>query len=155
MKSHLPLIAVLLLGSATFGQNVFGQTIYKCGSAYSQSPCPGGVMVDTNDSRSPAQKAQADATAAQTAKSADKMEKERLALEQAQAGKPPKKPLKTDQAASAKKPNDITSNSLKKKKKAPEYFTAAVAPDPKKKKKAAKEPDDKAPVANTNKAVKP
>ena len=155
MKCHLPLIAMLLLGTTTLVSNVSGQTIYKCGNAYSQSPCPGAVTVDTNDSRTPAQKAQADAMTAQAAKSADKMEKERVALEKARVGKAPRKASKTSQIAGGDKPGDGSKTSAKKKKKEPEFFTAAVAPDLKKEKKADKKSAGPAPVPNADTPVKP
>ena len=97
MKSQLPLLAAVLWAGTVLGPFAIGQTIYKCGNVYGQSPCPDGVVVDANDTRTPAQKAQADAATAQAARSADKLERERVSLEKPQAGKPAKKPSKAGQ----------------------------------------------------------
>ncbi len=48
-------IALYLVSTGAIGQNV-----YRCGSSYSQKPCPDAVVVEVDDSRSKAQKAQAD-----------------------------------------------------------------------------------------------
>ena len=153
MKPCLPLLATLWV-STMFGLPVWGQTIYKCGTVYSQQPCPGAVTFDASDSRTPAQKAQADAAAVDAAKSATKMEKDRLALEKNQTAKLAKKPAhatlttKADSTGTAGKPG------AKQKKKEPEYFTAAVAPE-KKEKKADKKLDDKIQIAKADKTDKP
>lgn len=39
---------LVLAGSANL---VLAQTAYKCGNTYSQTPCPGGVQIDTPDTR--------------------------------------------------------------------------------------------------------
>lgn len=58
------------------------QTIYRCGSAYSQIPCPGAVPMELNDARLPEQKLQTEAAALNDARLANIMEQERLAEEQ-------------------------------------------------------------------------
>ncbi len=99
MHNHLTPVAVVLLSIASLWTPAWGQTVYKCGNVYSQVPCPGAVAVEASDNRTPAQKAQADAAAAQAAKSADKMEKARLALEKAPVAKAPKLPVPASQIA--------------------------------------------------------
>ncbi len=155
MKNQLPVLAAVLWAGTVLGPFAIGQTIYKCGNVYGQSPCPDGVVVDANDSRTPAQKAQADAATALAARSADKLERERVSLEKPQAGKPAKKPSKAGQPTGNGKDGKITKASEKKKKKEPEYFTAAVAPDPKKEKKTARKADDKPSMENAGKPPKP
>lgn len=127
-------IAALSVASAAIAQ-----TVYKCGSAYSQSPCPGATEVNTEDTRTAAQKAQTDAAAGNAAKTAARMEKERVARENVVTPKAISRPARpvgttTDEAQSA------NSTAKKKKKSAPEYFTAAVPPD-KAKKPSAASPD--------------
>ena len=150
---------MLLLACATFVPPAMGQTVYKCGNAYSQSPCPGAVPVDASDSRTPAQKAQTDAAAAQAAKTAAKMEKDRLALEKTAAAKPPKKPASSPQANAkdASEPASKTSAKpgAKRKKPAPEYFTATVPPEKKASKKATAKSGDKAQAAKSEETPKP
>ncbi len=153
MKNHLSLLTILL-ASTTFGFPAWGQTIYKCGTVYSQQPCSGAVTFDASDSRTPAQKAQADTAAADAAKAASKMEKDRLALEKTQAAKPAKKPAHTSQTAKADSTGAAAKPGVKQKKKEPEYFTAAVAPE-KKEKKAARKPDDKTQIAKVDKTDQP
>ena len=155
MKNCMPPLTALLLAITTLWTNASGQTIYKCGTVYSQSPCPGAVAVDASDGRTPAQKAEADANTTRAAKSAARMEKERLALEKSPAGKPPLKSTKTQPAAKGGATGSNTKPGAKQKKKEPEYFTAAVAPEPKKTKKAAAKSDTKPEPESTGKPVKP
>lgn len=153
MKSHLPLVVALLAGALT-GSNAFGQAIYRCGNVYSQSPCPGGTTVEANDSRTPAQKAQADANAAEAANQADRMEKDRLRQEQGRNAKPVGKPLQAVPAAKQGKAADAPKSSAKRKKKGPEYFTASATPNAGKNKKVTEKPDGKQ-AEKSDKPVKP
>lgn len=57
------------------------QTVYRCGNAYSQTPCPDGTLLNLNDRREPDQKKQTDAAADQTARLARNMEQTRIAEE--------------------------------------------------------------------------
>lgn len=155
MKKHLPLLAVLLLAGNAAGPNAIGQNVYKCANVYSQLPCPGAVAVDASDSRSPAQKAQTDAAAAQSARSAEKMEKERLAVENAQALRPPGKPSRMRQAANGDAPDVTAKPSAKQKKKTPEFFTAAVPVEKKKNKNAGNNSGNQAQATNSDQPVKP
>ena len=156
MNTYLPLLAVLL-ACTTFGPPAWGQTVYKCGTVYSQQPCPGAVTLDASDSRTPAQKAQTDAAATQAATTAAKMEKDRLALEKAAAVQPSGKPPHASQIAKTDSAGAATKTGAKKKKKEPEYFTAAVAPE--KKAKKTKKPDkksgDKTPIAKEDTTEQP
>lgn len=125
----------LLLAAALSTANLaitsaWGQTVFRCGSRYSQSPCPGAVAIDIDDSRTPEQKAQTDAAAAQAAATADRMERDRLAREKAQAGRPAAtstRPAKAPKAA-ASKPRKSSSGKTSKAK--PEYFVAGAPAEP-------------------------
>ena len=67
---------VLVAGSAQ------SQAIYRCGpngTEYSQTPCPGGKVLESSDPRSAAQRAEAVRVAAQDRKRAAEMERERRA----------------------------------------------------------------------------
>lgn len=80
MKARLPAVAVLsmiCLASPMAG----AQTVYRCGSSYSQSPCPAGVPLVVDDPRSAQQKQETDAAVKRDAKTADGMEKSRLKQE--------------------------------------------------------------------------
>ena len=156
MKTHLRLFGMMvLLAGALPGLPALAQTVYRCGNVYSQTPCAGGVALDASDTRTPAQKAQADAAATQAAKSAGKMEKDRIALERANASKPPQKLTKPSQTAKNGKSEDAAKNSTGKKKKEPEYFTAAAAPNAKKSTSTSNESSNEKPVAGSDKPVKP
>jgi hypothetical protein len=61
---------------------VAAQTIYRCGTSYSQVPCADAKELHIDDRRAPEQKQQADANIQQQQKQAQTMEKERLAKEQ-------------------------------------------------------------------------
>ncbi len=149
MKPCLPLLALVLTGAACCTP-VASQTIYRCGTAYSQQPCPDAITLDASDTRTPAQKAQTDAATAGAAKMAAQMEKERLAREKIQSAKLSKKP--SPSVKTAKTGSSITAPKAgARKKKELEYFTAAVAAE-KKDRKVDKKSVDKAPVAAAEKA---
>ena len=138
MKSHLVLLAVLVLAGSTLGPSALGQQVYKCGSTYSQKPCAGALTVDVTDTRTRAQKAQTDAAAVQSAKLADQLEKERLALEKASAAKPPKtEPRKKKASATGAAAASAAKAGTKPKKLPPEYFVARTNAEKKEDKKAA------------------
>lgn len=64
------------------------QAIYRCGSngtEYSQTPCPGGKIVESSDPRSAAQREEAVRVAAQERKRAAEQERERRAQQAATA----------------------------------------------------------------------
>ncbi|MES2719252.1 MAG: hypothetical protein V4795_26055 [Pseudomonadota bacterium] len=60
--------------------------VYRCGNAYSSTPCPGGQPVAADDVRSDAQRQQALAAKTQDARLARQLAAERKAREQAVAG---------------------------------------------------------------------
>jgi hypothetical protein len=108
------------------------QQVWRCGSSYSQQPCPGGAQVDTSDGRSATQVAKSSSVAQSDMKLADKMEKERLEREK-NAPKAlvigPQTPIKpaVEHPPTPKKPEQFVATSSKPKAKA----------KPKAKKKAA------------------
>jgi hypothetical protein len=59
------------------------QEVYRCGSAYSQTPCPQGRLVEAADARSEAQRAEAARVAAGERRLATEMRRDRLAEEAA------------------------------------------------------------------------
>jgi hypothetical protein len=64
--------------------SVQAQPVYRCGSAYSQTPCPhGGRVVDATDSRTAAQRAAARGVAADERRLAADMRRDRIADEKA------------------------------------------------------------------------
>lgn len=80
MRPAIPsvLIPVLLAFSLPWAA---AQTVYRCGSSYSQEPCAGGKAVDVTDKASAADAARATRGAQVDAQRADAMEKARLAQE--------------------------------------------------------------------------
>ncbi len=61
--------------------SAFAQTVYRCGSSYSQVPCPAGTAIEVDDARSAGQQKQTRTAAKRDAKLADDMEKTRLKQE--------------------------------------------------------------------------
>lgn len=57
--------------------------IYRCGQTYSQTPCPGGRLIDAADPRSAAQRAEARRTAERERQLAIQMERDRQTQEAA------------------------------------------------------------------------
>ena len=74
--------AALILLFAVNGTHA--QPVFRCGSAYSQTPCPQGRVVEATDPRSAAQLAEARRVAADERKLAANMRRDRLAEENAQ-----------------------------------------------------------------------
>jgi hypothetical protein len=71
----------LVLASLIFCAAASAQTLYRCGNEYRDTPCPGGKAVDTQDPRTPEQRAQTLQASAKEAALAEKMERSRLAAE--------------------------------------------------------------------------
>ena len=76
------IVALGLITTAVAAQAV--QPVYRCGSTYSQVPCPEGRVVDATDPRSAAQRAEARRIAAIERQQASQMERERRLQEAAQ-----------------------------------------------------------------------
>jgi len=115
--------AIFLIATCAILTGAEAQRVYKCGNVYSQTPCNDATTLDSGDSRTPAQKAQADANTARTTAVANQMEKERLTQEKrdiaAQTAQKVSPKSKSGADAKTTKPA-----SKKKKQKAPEFFTA-------------------------------
>ena len=60
--------------------------VYRCGNAYSSTPCPGGKAVAADDARNEAQRQQAQAVKQQDARLARDLAAERRTLDQASTG---------------------------------------------------------------------
>jgi len=145
--------ASLVLAGAVGAAHLPAQTVYRCANVYSQVPCAGGVAIDASDRRTPEQKAQTDAAARQAAASAEKLQRERIALEKrshtgapagtqapGHSGKPRAKPDADAAGPAHARPKNG--------RRPPEYFTAAVRPEEKEAGKTRHQPtgpaDDKA-----------
>jgi hypothetical protein len=77
MKRSLVLLAALTAVQLAAA----AETVYRCGSDYSKTPCAGGQAVQVDDSRTPAQQHQAEDAARREAKLAGQMARERQAQE--------------------------------------------------------------------------
>lgn len=75
---RLACLGTLCIACWHFFAGAQAQVVYRCGSAYGHTPCEGGLVVQVEDHRSPAQKADTDHAAAQDAKLANEMEHARL-----------------------------------------------------------------------------
>jgi hypothetical protein len=100
---------ILAIAAMTLCTGLSAQTVYRCGSSYSQTPCPGGSTVDTTDSRTPEQRKAHEASVTQEKRAGDTLEKNRLKEETAaqraaeKADKAQRDAEKAAQKASAKK----------------------------------------------------
>ncbi|MDR3371186.1 hypothetical protein [Rhodoferax sp.] len=83
MIKKCSLIISIFIASSAVLTRATAENIYKCGDAYSQSPCPGGKLLNIDDSRDPQQKLQQDAATQRDAELAKEMERSRLANEAA------------------------------------------------------------------------
>jgi hypothetical protein len=78
MKPAVAAICLLVMAGG-----VQAQPIYRCGTEYSRTPCPGGKLLESSDPRSAAQRAEAVRVAAQDRRKAAELERERRAQESA------------------------------------------------------------------------
>lgn len=119
-------ITGMMLGAACMG--AAAQTVYRCGSTYSQAPCTGGQVIDTSETMQTGQHGKGPSAAERDAKLAANLERERLRLEAnaAPAYIPRQEPA-------AKKPRKGADRPRK-----PEQFTAMVPARPDKGKKQEK-----------------
>lgn len=136
--------ALFLIAMLSIVTGTSAQTAYKCGTVYSATPCVGGVAIDTQDTRTSAQKAQSEAATVKTAKTGDAMEKSRLAQEQVAAKERAMAAgsgasVMSAQSAATDASDQPAKPNVAKKKKAPEFFTAQVPGEKKVKAKAKKE----------------
>ena len=92
--------AIVATGASAMGaaQN---QTIYRCGTTYSDTPCAQGVKVPTADPRTPAQKAQTDEATARATGLAGQLEKARRSDEAAAQERTQAQALAASQTAKA------------------------------------------------------
>lgn len=75
-------IAIITVAICSISTGAIGQSgVYRCGNSYSQKPCTDAVVVDVQDSRTPDQKVQAEATIRRDTATGNAMEKARLAQE--------------------------------------------------------------------------
>jgi hypothetical protein len=81
--------AVILAGAALHAAAA-SAPIYRCGSTYSQDPCPGGKLLDVSDPRTAAQRAEAKKVAAAERRRAAELERERRARQSAEKASAPK-----------------------------------------------------------------
>lgn len=93
MISKRCLFASIFIAVSAFTNWATAENVYKCGTTYSQSPCPGGKPVNVDDSRDPQQKKLKDDITQRDAELARDMEKGRLANEKALRDAEAKRPL--------------------------------------------------------------
>lgn len=68
---------ILVIAATTLCTGLSAQTVYRCGSSYSQTPCPGGNAVDATDSRSPEQRKAHDVSVQHEKRAGNTLEKTR------------------------------------------------------------------------------
>ena len=145
MLHPLALSLLITLSCLVPAGAALGQTIYRCGNSYSQSPCPGATSLDVSDGRSAAQKSEADAATTAAARAATAMEKERLARERTA----PVKKVETSHARGAAGPGTPAEKKAAKKAKPDAPYFVAATPREKPKEKAPKSAEKAAVKAAT------
>ena len=135
--NHFRMIAIISVAVFAVSTGTFGQTIYKCGSSYSQIPCADAVTIQADDARSLADKAGADKAVKRDMKVTAELEKKRLKEEKEVLGQ-----AKSAQKAAYKEADKVAAAKAKaakeeeeaknaKAKKEPAIFTAKTVPPPK------------------------
>ena len=145
MMQKTSIQALFTIAGLTLTLGVQAQSIYRCGSVYSQIPCPGGEPLNLNDPRQPDQKKQTDAAVERDAKTAATMEQTRLSEEKRLlAAQQPIKPGPPDKPDAGTVGKNVTTTLTPKKPQAqhkkPEGFIAEIpgTKKPVKQKKAKK-----------------
>jgi hypothetical protein len=124
--------AFFMVAATVFSMGPRAQSIYRCGNAYSQTPCPGAEPLQLNDSRQPEQKQQTDAAAGQAARLAQTMEQTRIAEEkrllagrQSMPSTAPERPA-SDTVSKGSITTTLTPKRVQPKHKKPDAFIAEV-----------------------------
>jgi hypothetical protein len=135
----LPVFLALLAALAALPA-AWAQPIYRCGNEYTRIPCPGGRTLETSDTRSAAQRAEAKRIQAEEEKRGQQMERDRrreesaikpaaaTSLGPAPAASAPAKPAKkSTRKSGAKKPPATGKDAAAER----TDFIAAAPPQPK------------------------
>jgi hypothetical protein len=139
MKNRTTTIAAAAITSCLLGLPAAAvAATWRCGNTYSDQPCEGGKALALDDTRDAAQKRDADRTTREAEAAGQRMERERLQLEKAQASRPTL--IDSRPAAPRPEPAAQAKGKGKKGKKEAEYFSAhdPVATAKKKAEKAEK-----------------
>lgn len=140
---HITAFAIILIAANAISTGASAEDVYRCGSTYSQKPCPDAVKVDVQDTRTLAQKAEADAKTQRETVQVHTIEKTRQKEEAQQraanaklaAMDAKKAAAKTHTKASAPNIENTAASTGKGKKKTsktkkePEFFLAIAAAD--------------------------
>jgi hypothetical protein len=119
--------ALFLIAIYALGTGVRAHNVYKCGNSYSQMPCSDEQALPLDDSRNAAQKRQTDQATRSTAKLADQLEKERLALEKQALPARPIKRVRVDVPVAVNEPvTRLTPKRAKSSYKKPQHFIAEI-----------------------------
>lgn len=132
---RLPLIVFAVMGLCAIPILAHSQNVYRCGNSYSQTPCPGGVTVDTADSRSATQKTQSLAVIQSDKATAHGMERSRQLEEERlrrQQGTLAPAPVAKNLGTEKKSPQPVQ-HVRRYSHKNPDHFTAKTASDKNKK----------------------
>jgi hypothetical protein len=121
------LLALTLLACA---QGSAAQTVYRCGSEYTQTPCENGSAIRTDDSRSASDRKAHQATVQKEKKTADALERQRLKEEQAAHQAATRAAAQEDQAAREAAHREAQQAAQKKKASQPVKVKAYAAPKP-------------------------
>ena len=121
-------IALLLLSLHALSAGAQSQTIYRCGSRYSQVPCEGAVEINAQDARTAAQKTASVKAIERDGRTAETLEKTRLQAEKQRADQDLK--LLQAQVKASKVAQKPSAKSLKteKKNQAEPFVAKASAP---------------------------
>lgn len=68
-------LSIFVVTVAMVATDATGQSVYRCGSTYSEKPCTDGVAVNVQDARTPAQKKESEAATRRDVGTAEALEK--------------------------------------------------------------------------------
>jgi len=115
-------VALLFIATSALSPCLAGQKVYKCGTTYSQIPCPDGAELEASDPRTKEQQSETEKAALRAAKAATVLEKTRIKEEKNALDA--QKPAKVAGAASQSKETKAKSKNQES-----EFFTATSPPE--------------------------
>ena len=136
-RTAIVIVAMAACATWTLQAAAGGSAAWRCGNAYTDRPCPDGKEIALDDARDAARKREADSSTRDAQAAGDRLERERLRQEKAQAGR---QATLIDSRPAAPKADADSAKKKKRGKKEPDYFSAhdPVATAKKKAEKASK-----------------
>jgi hypothetical protein len=122
------ILLILLSAGAAVASSAAATQTWRCGNTYTDQPCKGGRAVDSDDTRAPDQRREADAATREARAAAERLERDRI-REEAVAAKTGRAVLIEDRTAQPIAPKVALNTPRKKKDRQEVGYFSARGPD--------------------------